>query len=114
MDIGQTIAVKSSAVVAVEAMEGTDQSSRRAGSWPVRRAHRQGREAEPGHAVRRAGRRRRHDRAMQAAGRDRPVGRRRQDADDDGEAIIAAATRPASRLSAGAADGRKTGDDACA
>ena len=31
MDIGQTIAVKSSAVVAVEAMEGTDQVIARAG-----------------------------------------------------------------------------------
>ncbi len=57
LDIGQTIAVKHSAVVAVEAMEGTDAVIARAGELAgagVR--HRQGGQAASGHAVRRAGR----------------------------------------------------------
>ena len=70
MDIGQTVAVKDKAVVAVEAMEGTDaddRARRRAGG--SRRADHQGGEAEPGHAVRRAGHRRRDDcQAMRRAG----------------------------------------------
>ena len=62
MDIGQTIAVKHRAVVAVEAMEGTDETISRAGSARgPRRLHHQGREAEPGHALRRAGHRHRDD-----------------------------------------------------
>ena len=63
LDIGQTIAVKSAAVVAVEAMEGTDAviaQGRRAGG--AGRADRQGGQAQPGHALRRAGRRRGHHR----------------------------------------------------
>ena len=60
---GRPIAVKDAAVVAVEAMEGTDEmiAPRGAPGWP-RRAHREGGQAEPGHALRRAGRRRRHHR----------------------------------------------------
>ncbi len=56
LDIGQTIAVKSAAIVAVEAHGGhrrgdcARRSARRQG-----RANRQGGQAEPGHAVRRAG-----------------------------------------------------------
>ena len=83
LDIGQTIAVKSAAVVAVEAMEGTDAVIARAGQLAGRRrAHRQGREAESGHALRRAGRRRLDDRGDEGRRRDHAVGRRRQDADD--------------------------------
>ena len=63
LDIGQTIAVKSAAVVAVEAMEGTDAVIARAGQLAgAGVAHRQGRQAESGHALRRAGRRRLDDR----------------------------------------------------
>lgn len=61
MDIGQAIAVKSVAVVAVEAMEGTDQVI---AGWSARwrrRDDREGGEAEPGHAFRRAGHRRGDD-----------------------------------------------------
>ena len=62
LDIGQTIAVKHRAVVAVEAMEGTDEVISRAGELAGRGvAHHQGREAEPGHALRRAGHRHRDD-----------------------------------------------------
>jgi DUF1009 family protein len=46
LDIGQTIAVKDKAVVAVEAMEGTDAVIARAGRWPVRGSDRQGGQAE--------------------------------------------------------------------
>ena len=46
LDIGQTIAVKSAAVVAVEAMEGTDEVIARAGQLAgPGRAHRQSRQA---------------------------------------------------------------------
>ena len=56
LDIGQTIAVKHSAVVAVEAMEGTDEVIARAGDLAgAGRADREGRQAEAGHALRRAG-----------------------------------------------------------
>jgi DUF1009 family protein len=52
LDVGQAIAVKHRAVVAVEAMEGTDEVIARAGhlagAW---RTHREGGEAAPGHAV---------------------------------------------------------------
>ena len=83
LDIGQTIAVKSAAVVAIEAMEGTDAVIARAGQLAGRgRARREGREAESGHAVRRAGRRRLHDRGDEGRGRRRAVGGRREDADD--------------------------------
>ena len=69
LDIGQTIAVKSAAVVAVEAMEGTDPVIARAGQLAgARRADHQGREAESGHAIRRAGGRRLDDRGDAAAG----------------------------------------------
>ena len=62
LDIGQTIAVKHQAVVAVEAMEGTDEVIARAGHLAGPGvAHHQGREAEAGHAVRRAGHRLRDD-----------------------------------------------------
>ena len=83
MDIGQTIAVKSAAVVAVEAMEGTDAVIARAGQLAgAGRANREGRQAEPGHALRRAGRRRVDDRGDEGGGRVGAVGGRRQDADD--------------------------------
>ena len=62
LDIGQTIAVKSAAVVAVEAMEGTDADRARRPARRARRLRRQGGETEPGHALRRAGRRRVDDR----------------------------------------------------
>ncbi len=56
LDIGQTIVVKDSAVVAVEAMEGTDAVIARAGTpGRPRDARREGGQAGPGHAVRRAG-----------------------------------------------------------
>ena len=58
LDIGQTIAVRHCAVVAVEAMEGTDEviarAGRLAGSGGLRH---QGRQAQSGHALRRAGHR---------------------------------------------------------
>ena len=83
LDIGQTIAVKHLAVVAVEAMEGTDEviAPRRPPRRPGR-AHRQGGEAEAGHAVRRAGRRRRDDPGDARRRRIGAVGGCRQDADD--------------------------------
>ena len=83
LDIGQTIAVKSAAVVAVEAMEGTDAVIARAGQLA-------------GHGVRivkvaKPNQDMRFDvpvvgvstiEAMKAAGGGRAVGRRREDADD--------------------------------
>ena len=69
LDIGQTIAVKHKAVVAVEAMEGTDEVIGRAGEIAgPGRADRQGGQAEAGHALRRAGRRRGDDPGDAAAG----------------------------------------------
>ncbi len=78
LDIGQTIAVKDKAVVAVEAMEGTDEviAPRRPSRRP-RRADRQGGQAESGHALRRAGRRRRDDPGDARRRRDGAVDRRR-------------------------------------
>ena len=58
LDIGQTIAVRQQAVVAVEAMEGHRRGHRArgttCGSW---RVGREGRQAEPGYTVRRPGHR---------------------------------------------------------
>ncbi len=83
LDIGQTIAVKAAAVVAVEAMEGTDAVIARAGQLAGRGVRdRQGRQAEAGHALRRAGRRRLDHRGDEGRRRDALVGRCRQDADD--------------------------------
>ena len=63
LDIGQTIAVKDQAVVAVEAMEGTDEMIARAGDLAGPGVtHREGGQAEAGHALRRAGRRAGHHR----------------------------------------------------
>ena len=57
LDLGQTAVVKGRAAVALEAMEGTDETIRRAGRIAGRRHLRgQGLEAEAGHALRRAGR----------------------------------------------------------
>ena len=100
LDIGQTIAVKSAAVVAVEAMEGTDAVIARAGQLAGRRRpHRQGGEAESGHAVRRAGRRRVDDRGDEGRRARRAVGGRRQDADDRRRRDHPAPpTRPASAI----------------
>ncbi len=74
-DIGQTVVVAAQACVAVEAMEGTDAAIERAGklmqsldeegttSTLDRASHRrQGRQAQPGHALRCAGDRRPHRR----------------------------------------------------
>jgi len=80
LDIGQTIAVKSAAIVAVEGMEGTDAVIARAAQEG--RADRQSGQAEPGHAVRRAGGRGLDDRGDAGCRRDPAVGRRRQDAHD--------------------------------
>ena len=62
LDIGQSVCVKDLAVLAVEAIEGTDACIHRAGELcPAGRVHdRQGRQAATGHAVRRADRRRPH------------------------------------------------------
>ena len=58
LDIGQTIAVKHQAVVAVEAMEGTDEVIGRAGHLAGPGVQDcEGRQANTGHALRRAGRR---------------------------------------------------------
>ncbi len=80
LDVGQTVAVKHQAVVAVEAMEGTDEVIARAGHLAGPGVcHHQGREAEAGHAVRRAGHRLRDD-AGHARGRGRrALDRRRED-----------------------------------
>ena len=83
LDIGQTIAVKSAAVVAIEAMEGTDAVIARAGQLAgAGVSRREGRQAQSGHALRCAGRRRRDDRGHESRRRDGAVGGRRQDADD--------------------------------
>ena len=83
LDIGQTIAVKSAAVVAVEAMEGTDAVIARAGQL-AGRGVRIVKVAKPNQDMR-------FDvpvvgvstiEAMKAAGATRPVGGCRQDADD--------------------------------
>ena len=75
LDIGQTIAVKHKAVVAVEAMEGTDEVIGRAGHLAgPGRAHHQGGEAEAGHAVRRAGHRDCHDSGHAGCRRRRALG----------------------------------------
>ena len=83
LDIGQTIAVKHQAVVAVEAMEGTDEVIARAGQL-----------AGPGVRIVKVAKPNQDMRfdvpvvgvatieAMRVAGRDGAVGRRRQDADD--------------------------------
>ena len=78
LDIGQTIAVKHQAVVAVEAMEGTDEVIARAGHLAgAGRVHRQGGEAEAGHALRRARHRVRDDSGDARRRCVRAVGRRR-------------------------------------
>ncbi len=82
LDIGQTIAVKHQAVVAVEAMEGTDETIGRAGHLAGGGVdHRQSREAEAGHAVRRADRGAGDDPGDAHRRRQGVVDRRRQDAD---------------------------------
>ena len=63
LDLGQTIAVKDRAVVAIEAMEGTDAVIRRAGeitAWPPVCRH-QGGQTQPGLAIRCARNRRADD-----------------------------------------------------
>ena len=81
LDIGQTIVVKDQAVVAVEAMEGTDETIARAGRLAgAGHGRRQGGEAEPGHALRRAGRRRADDCRDARRRRRGADGGRRQDA----------------------------------
>ena len=76
LDIGQSVAVKDQAVLAVEAVEGTDECIRRAGALcPRRRFHGgQSGQAAAGHALRRAHHRPRHARnhsrrRRQSAGR---------------------------------------------
>ena len=108
LDIGQTIAVKHKAVVAVEAMEGTDEVIGRAGFLAgSRRAHREGGEAEAGHAIRRAGDRHRHDPGDADRGRGGAVGRRGPHARARRSSTSSRRpTRPGSRLSAAAAGAR--------
>ena len=106
LDIGQTIAVKSAAVVAVEAMEGTDAVIARAGQL-AGRGVRIVKVAKPKQDMR-------FDvpvvgvatiEAMQAAGATRPVGRRREDADDRRRGDRQAPpTRPGSPSSADRSD----------
>ena len=62
LDIGQTVVVKDRAVLAVEAIEGTDAAIRRAGAIAAGRVRGEGGEAEPGPALRRADDRARHGR----------------------------------------------------
>ena len=102
LDIGQTIAVKHKAVVAVEAMEGTDETIARAGaSGRARASHHQGGEAESGHAVRRAGHRQRDDsRRCGAAGATALSVDAGRTLIMDGEHVFASPTRPASPSSA--------------
>ena len=89
LDIGQTIVVKDKAVVAVEAMEGTDAVIRRAGEIAgPGHADRQGGEAEAGHAVRRARRRRRDDRGDEGGGGDGDHDRRGEDAGRGRRAVL--------------------------
>ena len=112
LDIGQTIVVKDRAVVAVEAMEGTDATIARAGQLAGAGAvRRQGGEAEAGHALRRAGRRRADDRRDARRRRHDAVGRRRPDAADRrpggvrraaDEAGIAVVGRPRQAATSGA------------
>ena len=81
LDIGQTIAVKHKAVVAVEAMEGTDEVIGRAGHLAgPRRPRREGGQAESGHALRRAGHRPGDHRGHAHRRSDGAVDRRRADA----------------------------------
>ena len=90
LDIGQTIAVKHRAVVAVEAMEGTDEVIGRAGHLAGPGcAHCQGRQTEPGYALRCAGRRPCDGSGDANSGCIRSVARRRSNPDvrtrgDDG------------------------------
>ena len=78
LDIGQTIAVKHQAVVAVEAMEGTDETIARAGHLAGPGVvNRQGRQARAGHAFRRAGGRVGHHSGHAARRRHSVVARRR-------------------------------------
>ena len=82
LDIGQTIAVKHQAVVAVEAMEGTDETIARAGQLAGDGVDdHQGRQAEPGHALRRADRRPGDDPGDANRRRQGVIDRRRADAD---------------------------------
>ncbi len=63
LDLGQTIVVRGNACVAIEAMEGTDATIRRAGELANGKLDRhQGRQTRSGYAVRRAGHRRADDR----------------------------------------------------
>ena len=81
LDVGQSVAVKESAAVAVEAIEGTDRCIERAGQ--LCRAGgldpRQGRQAPARHAVRRAHHRRDHDREPAQGRGQGPGDRGRQD-----------------------------------
>ena len=73
LDVGQSVAVKDQAVLAIEAVEGTDECIRRAGCLvPCRRVHRgQGGQAAAGHALRRADRRHADRRKHRLVGRPR-------------------------------------------
>jgi hypothetical protein len=83
LDIGQTIAVKSGAVVAGRG-DGRHRRGHRPGGTArrPRRPDHQGREAESGHALRRAGCRRLDRRGDGRRRRNRAIGRRREDVDD--------------------------------
>ena len=81
LDLGQTIVVKDRAVVAVEAMEGTDAVIRAGGAFGgAGDVCRQGGEAGPGHAVRRAGGRRADTDGDARRGGDGAIGGRGTDA----------------------------------
>ena len=103
LDIGQTIAVKHQAVVAVEAMEGTDEVIARAGHLAgAGRRHRQGGQAEAGHALRRA----RHRRWRRFGRCARPAPRRCRSTPArtlvlDGDAVFAAADEAGIAIVAG-------------
>ena len=80
LNLGQTLAVKDCAVVAIEAMEGTDAVIRRAGEITRNRAFAviKGCKARPGHAIRCAGNRSPHNRSDDRSRRNRYPYHRRQ------------------------------------
>ncbi len=81
LDVGQSVAVKEKAALAVEAIEGTDRCIERAGTALPRRrlGPGQGGQAPAGHAVRRADDRRHDDRKPAQGTCPRPGHRGRQD-----------------------------------
>jgi DUF1009 family protein len=82
LDLGQTIVVRAKACVAIEAMEGTDATIRRAGELAKGKlTGRKSREAGSGHAIRCSGRRHSDDRDDDRRRCDLPFGNRRQDTD---------------------------------